>query len=127
MTTMEAERPRSRTAGELLADLTGTKRPEPPPEPEPAAMVFVPHDSDPTLPHVRLRMALEAARVDGIPFDDVWRVAVREAVQGIGELRERNCWFAALADTREEWRAAYYGFGQRLKVFDNLIMGALDD
>jgi hypothetical protein len=125
MSTME--RPRSRTAAELLADLTGQRRPEPPPEPAADGMVFVPHDSDPTAPHVRLRMALEAARADGIPFDDVWRIAVRECVMGIGEQRERNTWYVALADTREEWRAAYYGFGQRLTVFDNLIMGARDD
>jgi hypothetical protein len=54
----------------------------------------------------KLRGLLAAARRDGRQFDEVWRVALSEALR---RAPERGDWRVALEATEAAWRACYNG------------------
>jgi nucleoid-associated protein YgaU len=56
------------------------------------------------LPPERLVTILAGARQRGRPFDEAWRGALAEAVEG---RRDAQPWRDALADTRAAWERAF--------------------
>ncbi|MGI8661480.1 MAG: hypothetical protein ACR2LH_10735 [Thermoleophilaceae bacterium] len=60
-----------------------------------------------TAPCPRLRAALADARAAGLDFADAWPTALAGTLAAVDDDDERPAWSAVLADTAEQWAAAY--------------------
>ena len=61
-----------------------------------------------TRPPDTLRATLYLQKREGVPFAQAWQRAHAAALLDAPDNGERVQWRAALDETREEWKAAYY-------------------
>lgn len=64
-------------------------------------------------PTEQVRVELQAARARGESFEDASEPTLRQKTHWPHDTAIRRAWREALAATRDEWRAAYYGWPTR--------------